>query len=634
MSQLLGICGLGQQPDASERFLASIARSPRTATANLYRDDCFRIAHAQHRVTPQDRLERQPSTHASGRFVLAIDGWLANRAELGTALGFEAPETHPDSAIIAAALMRWGDDALPRFHGDLALTWWDSVDRRLLLACDRTGGRALFYHCGQQLLFATTLPALFAHPRAPRVLDADQVARAAFVATLDLERTCFRGIHQLVPGQKLVWTPDRGARLSHYGGLDLHHRIRFRRDEDYVDAARELLDRVVGEALRIDGPLVSMLSGGLDSSAVAATAARIAAPGQLHTLTVRPDAASARPTATSRTFDDEWASAQAVAAAHPNIVAHEARARWALAESAIRRDMAFTGRPPMHLMAGTWFDALHCQVRELGGRAVLGGFSGNATLSASGLRPPMQPGLTDFPAAVGEIIAMQTSDRAGMAGRLLKSMTPSWLRAARRGLTGHAAPWAAGLPLRVEAAERIGMDAIWDRYLAGDRRAGWHNRARLRQLERSWTARSTGAPLSARRAEIRDPLGDFRLAQFCLAIPSNQFARRGHDRFLARRVLADRLPAQIVQECRLGRQNAEWFDWLTRNRPWLASELDAIDASPLGRELLDIPRLRTALEDWPADAGAAEHRIEALMAVLGRGVALGNFIRWAEGTNE
>lgn len=635
MSQLLGACGLGQQPELSEPFIASIAGLPGLAAPQSYRDACCLIAHAQRLVTPQDRLERQPSALAGGRFILAVDGWLANRIELSAALGLAHPDGLPDSAIIAAALMRWGDDALAKLHGDLALVWWDTIERRLLLACDRTGGRALFYHAsGEHLLFTTTLSALLGHPRVPRALDADRVARAAFTAALDLDQTCFRGIRQLVPGHKLVWTPSGGANVSRYGPLDLNHRIRFRRDADYVEAARELLDRVVGEALRIEGPLVSMLSGGLDSSAVAATAARIAAPGVLHTLTVRPDPASERPAPSPQTFDDEWSRAQAVAAMHTNIVAHEAPAQWAPAESAIRRDMALTGRPPIHLMAAMWFDGLHSYARALGAQVVLSGFSGNATLSANSLHGAMRPGLADLPPAIAEMIEALRSGRPDRAWRLLKSMTPGWLRASRRRLTGRPAPWRAALALRADAADRIDMDAVWERYTEGDRRADWRSRARLRQLEQSWSARSTVAPLNLRRAEIRDPLGDFRLAQFCLSIPPDQFTRAGQDRFLARRVLSDRVPAAILDERRFGRQNAEWFDWLTRNRPWLASELDAIHASPLGRELLDLPRLRALLDDWPADADAAEPRMEALMAVLGRGVAMGTFIRWAEGMTD
>ncbi len=65
----------------------------------------------------------------------------------------------------------------------------------------------------------------------------------------------------------------------------------------------------------------------------------------------------------------------------------------------------------------------------------------------------------------------------------------------------------------------------------------------------------------------------------------------------------------------------------------MAAELDGIEASALGRALIDVPRLRAILDDWPADAAAAERHYVRLMHTLGRGLAVGGFIRWAEGSN-
>ncbi|WP_042699142.1 asparagine synthase-related protein, partial [Azospirillum sp. B506] len=209
-------------------------------------------------------------------------------------------------------------------------------------------------------------------------------------------------------------------------------------------------------------------------------------------------------------------------------------------------------------------------------------------------------------------------------------------RAARlpRQLAGDGTYVAAAHGVAAEAAERIDMDEVWGAYISGDRRAAWDRRARLRLMERTWMARTLSTCQHFRDGvERRDPLGDVRLAEFCFAIPADQFTRFGQDRFLARRVLADRLPPEVLQERRIGRQGAEWFDWIGRQRAWLAAELDGIEASALGREVIDVPRLRAILDDWPADAEVAEPRYMQVMNILGRGVAVGSFIRWAEGAN-
>jgi len=530
----------------------------------------------------------------------------------------DLPRAGPDSAVFAAALLRWGEAALGRLHGDFALVWWDRREKRLLLACDRVGGRTLFYHATDRRLFAANLLAnLFVHPAVPRTLDPDAVARFAFTYALDLERTCFEDVRQLLPGHKLVWTPSSGARVSRYWSFDPSRKIRMRRNEDYVEAAREVLDQVVGEALRVEGPPVAMLSGGLDSSAVAATAARLLAPSQVRTITLRPEADVPLPPCSSDVFQDEWPHAQAIAEMYPNILARAERAAFEPVGDALRTHMAYMGRPPIHMLPLVWMAPVWRAARDMGAKAVLSGQSGNATLSASARPALLRPALADVPAAISD--ALWTA----WGGRRLKPL--------KRLLRPTGLPTTA---LRAEAAERIGLPDVYETFATGDRQAPWHARARLRLIERTWMGRAMTAPLAyLRGVEMRDPLGDVRLAEFCLALPAEQFTRGTRDRLLARRVLADRLPPHVTQDRRIGRQCPEWFDWLSRNRAWLAAELDGIEASATGRELIDVPRLRAILDDWPANAAAAEPHYGRLMTVLGRGVGLGAFVRWAEGAN-
>lgn len=83
--------------------------------------------------------------HAGGRYHLAWDGWLSNRPALRAALAMPAdPACDRDEAVVAQALIRWKDAALTRLHGAFALAWWDAEAQRLLLACDRSGGRSLY----------------------------------------------------------------------------------------------------------------------------------------------------------------------------------------------------------------------------------------------------------------------------------------------------------------------------------------------------------------------------------------------------------------------------------------------------------------------------------------------------------
>jgi asparagine synthase (glutamine-hydrolysing) len=133
--------------------------------------------------------------------------------------------------------------------------------------------------------------------------------------------------------------------------------------------------------------------------------------------------------------------------------------------------------------------------------------------------------------------------------------------------------------------------------------------------------------------EKRDPLGDPRLIEFCLNVPDEHYLRGGWTRALARDVIADRTPPEIHANLKFGVQDAEWFHRLSLQRATMLRDVDRIAASPLASGMIDMPRLRAALADWPADAGAAEPRKAELSAGLTRAMQIGRFVCWFEGGN-
>lgn len=626
---LFGLCS-DAAPTVKEEVRRALAALPKVRHVQHYADPACVLA--------AGFLQDRPHGHVFARReagYVVLDGWVANRAEIGRALALSDSDatSRTDADLVAEALARWGHDALARLHGDFAIMWWRPQERRLLLACDRTGGRPLFYHTSKgRLGFANLVSAIFASADIPRRLNADMVAAVGLSPQFMIEDTCFAGVKQLLPGYRLDWSPARGAQVSRYWELELSRRICLPRDGDYVEAARDLLDTVVGEATRGEGALAATLSGGLDSAAVAATAARLTAPARLVTLTLRPDPASPLPACNARSFQDEWSHARAVARMHPSMEAHAVNASLDGMEQTLRSGFYWMGRPSVHLLAPVWMRAAWRRARELGATRVLTGLSGNGTLSASALPHGLRPTLRDWPAAMHAMMLAASLGRS--VSPFARALAPGWMRDLRRRLAPGSPFWQTRSGLRAEIGGHLGAGAMWDAFLAGDRRAPFDRRARLRTIENTWLLRTNTAGLRFRDGiERPDPLGDVRLAEFCLAIPSRQFTRWGADRYLARRALADRLPPEVLHEQRIGRQNPEWFGWATQCRDWMAAEIEGIDASPLGRELFDIPRLRRVLAAWPTDATAAEPHYQEVMNVLGRSVAVGGFIRWAEGRN-
>jgi asparagine synthase (glutamine-hydrolysing) len=84
------------------------------------------------------------------------------------------------------------------------------------------------------------------------------------------------------------------------------------------------------------------------------------------------------------------------------------------------------------------------------------------------------------------------------------------------------------------------------------------------------------------------------------------YRRNGVSRSFARAVLADRLPREILDERRKGDQAATWFRRLDVRRHDIAADVERLEASPLASRLLDVPRLKRILENWPKDENAAQ----------------------------
>jgi len=118
-----------------------------------------------------------------------------------------------------------------------------------------------------------------------------------------------------------------------------------------------------------------------------------------------------------------------------------------------------------------------------------------------------------------------------------------------------------------------------------------------------------------------------RLIEFCFAVPEDQYLRGGVTRFLARRVLADRLPAEVVNNTRLGIQCADGFQRMDRRRAAILAGVEELELSPLACRIIDVPRLKALAVHWPADAASASPEYHM---VLYRGLHFDQFLRWVE----
>jgi asparagine synthase (glutamine-hydrolysing) len=177
--------------------------------------------------------------------------------------------TNSDTETIIHLYEDEGVDCFQHLNGMFAIAIWDSRHRQLVLARDRLGKKPLVYrHEKGRLLFASELKSLLEVSDVPREIDPGAVDEYLTYQYVPHPNTIFRGIHKLSPGHYAVWH-DGDLTTKSYWNPDFNHEVQI--DEaDAVAELRKLFESAVTMRMRSDVPLGAFLSGGIDSSLVAA----------------------------------------------------------------------------------------------------------------------------------------------------------------------------------------------------------------------------------------------------------------------------------------------------------------------------------------------------------------------------
>jgi asparagine synthase (glutamine-hydrolysing) len=235
----------------------------------------FALGHQRFWTTPEEVGERQPLAGTGGRCRLLFDGRLDNRQELAAALGLEADGgAFSDAALVLRAYERWQERSLERLLGPFALAVVDLPERRVLLGRDALGDRTLFYVLRPELLaVASEESALLALPGVSSRLEEESLARFFAVQAPASGATFFAAVRELPPAHGIAVEGTRVRAWRHWEAGP-EPRLRLRGDREYAERFAATLAAAVRCRLRSTAPVAVMMSGGLDSTAVAALAAR------------------------------------------------------------------------------------------------------------------------------------------------------------------------------------------------------------------------------------------------------------------------------------------------------------------------------------------------------------------------
>jgi asparagine synthase (glutamine-hydrolysing) len=214
----------------------------------------------------------QPLQNETGDITVVFNGEIYNYKTLRRDLQQKGHQfrTKTDTETIVHAYEEYGVDCVQRFNGIFAFALWDAKARRLFLARDRIGVKPLYYARQQGgIAFASEIKSLLTLPEIPRRLDLDAAALFFRLGFVFPPRTLFQGICKLPPGWRLI-EENGHVRLDQYWDLEFARTEKPFSFNECCEQLRALLRESVTDQMVSDVPLGAFLSGGVDSSAIAA----------------------------------------------------------------------------------------------------------------------------------------------------------------------------------------------------------------------------------------------------------------------------------------------------------------------------------------------------------------------------
>ena len=233
----------------------------------------------------------QPMWTLDSELGVVFNGEIYNHAELRAELkarGSVFVTDHSDTEVLLHGYREWGEGFVERLNGMWAFVIYDREKRRLFGSRDRFGKKPLYYfHEGDTFAYASELPALLQHPKCPRDLSPLSLKKYFAYGYIPAPRSIYERVGKLPGGHSFTYDlASRELRISRYWEFVIETDPSLTDEEALGAQLRELLERAVQRRLMSDVPLGVFLSGGIDSSAIAALAAKHVPAGQLNTFSI------------------------------------------------------------------------------------------------------------------------------------------------------------------------------------------------------------------------------------------------------------------------------------------------------------------------------------------------------------
>ncbi len=276
MSGIFGIFNRNGEPVSAEILedMHTAMSSWEPDASSVWREGNIGLGHTMLWNTPESKFEQLPNQQDP--LVISMDARLDNRVELASLLDMtrQPLDKVTDSDFILAAYRKWGEKCPEYLLGDFSFVIWDEGKQQLFCARDHVGIKSFYYYISDNcFVFSNHINGLKAHPGIDLAFDQKMIAYYLRNEDCAYKQTFFQSIKKLPPASSLLISTGQCVQRLYWDPQNTPPK-KLRSTAEYTQQLRHLLKQAVAARLRTAYPVSTHLSGGLDSSSIAALAAR------------------------------------------------------------------------------------------------------------------------------------------------------------------------------------------------------------------------------------------------------------------------------------------------------------------------------------------------------------------------
>lgn len=521
--------------------------------------------------TEESKLDAAPIYDGDSGLFFLCDAILDNRDELINTLCLRDLSELSDSRIVFEAYKKWREDCAARLLGDFAFVVYDEKRNRALMFRDHMGKRTIYYRLHNNTLFFATLFKPLIDPygtgsKAPlneRYL-VEFLSLSEIRHDLTPRITIFEDIYYVLPGG-FTLVLDKQAEDTIYwnpGKLSVNRKIS---EKDSIEEFRSIFFDAVKRRLRTSGEAGVLLSGGLDSSAVACVAASILKDQGKYLYTYTSVPLKGFKNWANRYYcpDESWA-VHKMSDLYPNMKTHFIDSAGLNSVNVIDIVLTAVEQPYKFLENSAWLNDIYEKAERDGCRILLSGINGNLTISFGLIDSLLAEHILrlDFKRFVQDFNSYCQKNHIGRKKYLL------WLTQAVSGHLVHyfkKSEFSSPMVKR-EFREKYNVEAALKSI--GYTNSPIERHRRQQRMAMHPTLRNHMNTVSSKTGLFhniceRDPTSDKRIIEYCMQLPYHLYfyKEKGLDRGLIRKSMRGIVPAEILDNNRIrGLQAADWTD--------------------------------------------------------------------------